>query len=303
MRQVRATILALLPLAALMPSGTARATDLSGTYTSTEVITTDSRLTGDVTCNITVPGPGPCIQFGAPGIQLDLNGHTITGDNGGASSNANLKVCSGSVPTDSAIDTNGKDNAEIIGPGLITNFRGTGIIVTGNQSQVHHVVLISICLNGINVAGSQNQIRSNSISRFSLAASGYFGISVGGTGSHNIVGNDITGGGPLILTAFQACGSTNPADGCDSLTTEANGIGVSSEGNEIQKNNASGLETGFFMKVTTATGNNIHDNQFIGNATDVFDDSGGPNTYTSNVCQYGPPVVCPSFPADVIGRR
>src|SRR5215510_8921317 len=49
---------------------------ISGTITATRMITQNARLTGDVTCTVNA---APCIQFGAPGLTLNLNGFTITG--------------------------------------------------------------------------------------------------------------------------------------------------------------------------------------------------------------------------------
>src|SRR5262245_9792860 len=49
---------------------------ISGTITSTRVITQNARLTGDVTCTVQA---APCMQLGAPDIKLNLNGFTITG--------------------------------------------------------------------------------------------------------------------------------------------------------------------------------------------------------------------------------
>ena len=49
---------------------------IGGTITATRIITQNARLTGDVTCTV---DSAPCIQFGAPGITLNLNGFTITG--------------------------------------------------------------------------------------------------------------------------------------------------------------------------------------------------------------------------------
>jgi hypothetical protein len=49
---------------------------ISGTITATRMITRNARLTGNVTCTV---DSAPCIQFGAPGITLNLNGFTLTG--------------------------------------------------------------------------------------------------------------------------------------------------------------------------------------------------------------------------------
>ena len=49
---------------------------ISGTITATRIINQNARLTGDVSCTVTGVS---CIQFGAAGITLNLNGFTLTG--------------------------------------------------------------------------------------------------------------------------------------------------------------------------------------------------------------------------------
>ena len=279
----------LLLLASFLAIGTAHGADLSGTYTSTQTITEDSRLTGDVTCNITVPGPGPCIKFGAPKLELDLNGHTITGTNPGFQG-VNY-ACSSLLAGDRAIDTNSQDGVEIEGPGIITLFRESGINVTGSHSKVHHVVITGVCLSGIGVGGSNNEIYSNSISRFSFNTVGAcgFGIGVGGAGNHNIHENEVTGAGPYVqFSSNFPCGF---------------GIYVGSTGNRISRNNSSGNTTGILIK--DSPGNTVEGNQALGNATYDINDDGGGNLYLHNLCQTTPGLpVCPGrIPAELIGHR
>src|SRR5262245_10258725 len=59
----------------------ASAEDIRGTIVRTLILSEDSRLVGDVTCQVT---GGPCIAFGAPNISLSLNGFSITGPNDAA---------------------------------------------------------------------------------------------------------------------------------------------------------------------------------------------------------------------------
>src|SRR5258708_7788365 len=75
----------------------AQATDISGTISTTFTIFEDSELVGDVTCMV---AGAPCIAFGAPGIQLRLNGFTIT-DGANPSSN-----CASSSFTEDGIQVN-----------------------------------------------------------------------------------------------------------------------------------------------------------------------------------------------------
>jgi hypothetical protein len=54
----------------------ARAENIAGTITTTRVITENSQFVGDVTCMVQ---GAACVQFGASGITLNLNGFTMTG--------------------------------------------------------------------------------------------------------------------------------------------------------------------------------------------------------------------------------
>ena len=77
MRYVRAVFAMLVFGASLgVTAGAQPATELSGTISATLTITRDARLVGDVTC--TVVG-APCIQIGASGVTLRLEGFSITG--------------------------------------------------------------------------------------------------------------------------------------------------------------------------------------------------------------------------------
>jgi hypothetical protein len=99
-------------------AATGQATDISGTISSTLTISNDSRLVGDVNCSVALL-KSPCIVFGANGITLSLQGHTITGPVVDPPTNCSL-------PTDSTfgvgIEVNGKNDVTIQGPGVIQNF-------------------------------------------------------------------------------------------------------------------------------------------------------------------------------------
>ena len=70
------TPVALAASSLLLIAVSARAENISGTITTTRVITENSQLVGDVTCMVQ---GASCIQFGASGITLNLNGFTMTG--------------------------------------------------------------------------------------------------------------------------------------------------------------------------------------------------------------------------------
>src|SRR5262245_55315328 len=107
-------------LVSAIPAG---AEDIRGTIVRTLVLSENSRLVGDVTCQV---AGAPCIAFGAPNLTLALNGFSIAGSNDPA------KGCGGtSVGTETGISTNGQANIGIRGPGIVQRFQGDGILFMG----------------------------------------------------------------------------------------------------------------------------------------------------------------------------
>ena len=259
---------------ALLWSHPAQATDISGTISSTLTITSDSRLIGDVSC--TVVG-APCIQFGAPGIQLNLNGHTMTGNGARA-------TCTFTANED-GIFTNGQNAVSIQGPGIVRRFRQRGIDITGSESVVRHVTVLSSCLEGIVVAGHRNFVAENSIARASLGTNFDASIWVQGTGSHVILRNEISAAGAITSESEEAT---------EMLTTGGQGIfvgiggGTPSTNNLIQENSSSGIPGSGLFFTLGSTGNQVFNNQFLGNVIfdDIFDNNAvGANSYNANLCE------------------
>ena len=137
----------------IMSADVARAEDINGTIVRTLVLSENTRLVGDVTCNVTA---GPCIAFGAPNIVLFLNGFSITGPGDPATG------CGGtSVGTETGISTNGQRNIEIRGPGVVQRFRGDGILfVASNRGRVERVTTTTNCMSGIRVNPTSSEIRA-----------------------------------------------------------------------------------------------------------------------------------------------
>ena len=120
---------------------------VSGLITRTYVIVEDTELTGDVTCDVT---GGPCFSFGAPGVELRLNGYTITGKADPVTG------CGGAVTgSEVGITTGGRPNVSIQGPGIIQRFRMHGINVAASTgARVQGVTTSTNCAAGIFVAAT-----------------------------------------------------------------------------------------------------------------------------------------------------
>lgn len=99
---------------------------VSGVITRTYVIVEDTDLIGDVTCDVT---GAPCFSFAAPGLELRLNGFTITGKADP------VTACAGAALTanEGGIFTNNQNAVTVRGPGLVQRFRQHGVWVAGSQ--------------------------------------------------------------------------------------------------------------------------------------------------------------------------
>ena len=267
-------VISLSALALLGMQG-AWATNISGPISTTLTITADSQLTGDVTCTVT---GSPCIKFGAPGIELHLNGHTMTG-------NGSRNTCTFSAGED-GIFTNGQNAVSIEGPGIVRRFRQRGIEITGNDSIVKGVAVLSSCLEGIVVAGFHNRVENNSVARASIGANFFASIWVQGTGGHIILHNEVSAGGAITLVPpFTA---PFPAGGAQGIFV-GNFGGTPSTNNLIQENNSSGTPGSGLFFTPGSTGNQVVRNQFLGNLIfdDIFDfyNAVGANHYDDNLCE------------------
>jgi hypothetical protein len=132
-------------------AGSARAVDIGGTISSTLTITEDSQLVDDVTCTVT---GAPCIVIGASHVRLELNGFTMTGQ-----ADAITGCSGGAAPftppaIEDGIDVTGQTGVAIQGPGLIQQFRNSGIfLLNSNGVRVIGVTMSTNCNAGILVGG------------------------------------------------------------------------------------------------------------------------------------------------------
>jgi hypothetical protein len=150
--------LAVLITSVFLSAGVVHATDISGTISSTLTIMDNSKLVGDVTC--TVMG-APCITFGVSGLTLDLNGYNMVGLGDAATG------CSGnSTGNEFGIFANMLENVVIRGPGVVTQFRNTGILLNAtNGSTITGVTTSTNCASGILLGGnSSNNLIENNVS-------------------------------------------------------------------------------------------------------------------------------------------
>jgi hypothetical protein len=124
------------------------ADEVSGVITRTYVVVEDTDLVGDVICDV---GSSPCFSFGASGVELRLNGFTITGKADAATG------CGGpgNLPGEFGITTNARNNVVVRGPGIVQRFRNHGVFVTGSSdARVEGLSVSTNCGSGILVAAN-----------------------------------------------------------------------------------------------------------------------------------------------------
>jgi hypothetical protein len=122
---------------------------VSGVLTATFVIVDNTDLIGDVRCD--VANNTPCFSFGVPGVELRLNGFTITGKGDAVTG------CGGgaSMGNETGVATNGMSRVGVRGPGLVQRFRGDGVFVFGStDAWVIDLTVSTNCLSGVRVAAT-----------------------------------------------------------------------------------------------------------------------------------------------------
>ncbi len=132
-----------------------------GTMATTRMLTKTASLTADVTCTV---DSEPCIQFGAPGLTLTLNGFAITGQADPATGCQGARVGNAAGTfNEEGIGAFDQADETILGPGLIQRFRGDGIMLfNSTRNLVTQVTAYTNCQSGILVSSSSdNHIESN----------------------------------------------------------------------------------------------------------------------------------------------
>jgi hypothetical protein len=143
--QARIWVTGLLVVGAVAVGSTrqARPDSVSGTLTRTFQIVADTELTGDVSC--AVADGTPCFVFAVPGVELRLNGYTITGKGDP------VTACGGAVTAgEVGVSTATQSSVTVRGPGLLQRFRNHGVLVAGStNARVEGMTVSTNCGSGI----------------------------------------------------------------------------------------------------------------------------------------------------------
>jgi parallel beta-helix repeat protein len=263
----------------VLAAGGARGADISGTITTTLIITDDSQLVGDVTCTVV---HAPCVQFGADDITLRLNGFTMTGL---ADPTTGCDATSATAFFgEDGIDTAGHSHLQILGPGLVQDFRSVGVIVQNESTKVkvRHVTTSTNCICGILLfnKATDNDVEDNVALRIGHRFSGCGGINAF-TDNNRVRRNVVSGNGYALETPGNF------------------GINIRGIGNLIEENVVVGNTNG--IRVSAAAHDNVvRRNVITGNppiqvslsfptsgGVDILDLSPatvGRNTFEDNLC-------------------
>ena len=151
-------------------AGGAYATDIGGTISATMTITEDSQLVDDVTCTVT---GAACIAIGAPNVTLELNGFTVTGR-----ADSQMPCADGPIAGEIGIQVSAQTGVTIHGPGLVRQFRASGInLVNTTSVRVLGAMMSTNCMSGILVnAGLGNELDDNVSVRNGTPGGGCGGI-------------------------------------------------------------------------------------------------------------------------------
>lgn len=264
--------------ALLLGVGLAQATDIKGVISSTLTILEDSQLVGDVTCETVDQA---CIAFGASGIQLNLNGFTITGP---AEPPSNCVTTAEFLPADGIRVVN-QSQVTILGPGLVQKFRRHGIFgQASTEVTVRGLVSSHNCFSGYLLAGVSGSLVEGSVFvRNSIASAE---LPCGGNcinnSNNNVIRRNVFGGNGFV-------GPPNNDFGV--------GLVGTSSGNLIEENTMAGNTNGVLVQPGAAD-NIVRRNIIVGNppvqVSATFGDFGGvdiqdlapagANTFEDNLC-------------------
>jgi len=216
-----------------------------------DVLTADTTLTADLTC------AGEALAVAAPGVTLDLGGHTITGPGsrrgpatGVAVVAAGVRVRNGTIRDFGSGVTSSAGQTHVTGLRLVGNGLGALFVSDGNRFQGNLLVGSS---TGVRVRGDLNLVDGNALRRT--------GTGVFTSGSENsVVGNSIVGDRDPDV-GILASGRTRVSGNSVSGQPGAAGIFAASGITDVTGNRVFGNLDGISIYSGTVSGNLVFDNR------------------------------------------
>jgi hypothetical protein len=100
-----------------------------------------------VSCTVVA---APCLQFGTPGIKLNLGGFTITG-----LADASTGCQGGTTANEEGVFANNQTDVTIEGPGMVQRFRANGILIANSSRiRVANVTSSTNCRSGVLISNT-----------------------------------------------------------------------------------------------------------------------------------------------------
>lgn len=217
------------------------------------------RLSGDLSC--IGPDLDALVVFGKPGITIDLNGFTVTGDGGGIGEKGIWVQ---------------EDNVTIRN-GVVRRF-GSGVQLSADRAKVSDIVSVDNVFGGFVLHGKKNKVSNVTAVSNELA-----GLTVGGdnmkVSNSRFVANEVGMRGSATKGKF----TNNIVDGNAGSGIAIDGDGYSISKNQVRGNgNIGGGASPGIELLANSSKTKTSKNVIVGNGDDGYHDAGTKNSVTKN---------------------
>ena len=266
---IAGTVIALMAPAeaGAVPATVAGQAAVTATLRCGDTVTTDTKLRADL---VNCPAEG--LVIGADNITIDLNGHTIDGDN---------------APADCPVDVNcdvgisnlaGHDGVSVRG-GVIRQFV-VGVFFAGGPA---HTRLRQLTVrNSLEVGIIAVDSTDTMIEKNDLSGNGFTGMVLGGSRHAQVAGNSVARSGGSAMFLFDVHDSTvekNTLDGNNhGIVAVAGSSRVTIRRNAVSRSNGSAIDLG-----ENATANRVEHNRLIDNGDGIILEEVAGNLISGNV--------------------
>ena len=232
-----------------------------------DTITADTKLHADL---VNCPTTG--LVIGADNITVDLNGHTIDGDNA-------LADCPVDVNCDVGISNPAGHDGVTVRGGVIRQF-DTGVFFAGGpaHTRLRQLTVRNSLGVGIFVVDSTDTV----IEKNDLSDSGFTGLVVGGSRHAQLTGNSVSRGAGSALFLFDVHDSTVEKNTLDhnnhGIVAVAGSSRVTIRRNAISHSNGSSIDLG-----ENATANRVEHNHLADNGDGIILEEVSDNLISGNL--------------------
>lgn len=270
MSETRTRALSAAIVLGVMVAGTAFSTASAHAAKATlhcgDTITTDTTLRADL---VNCPGNG--LVIGADNITVDLNGHTVDGDN--------AAECPDDVPCDVGISNLAGHDGVTVSGGVIRQF-DTGVFFAGGlaHARLRQLTVRNSLGAGIIVVDSTDTV----IEKNRLSGNGFVGIVFGESHNAQLAGNSVTGSGASGMFLFDIHDSTVENNTLDhnnhGIVAVAGSSRVAIRRNAVSHSNGSAIDLG-----ENATANRVEHNHLADNGDGIILEEVAGNLISDNL--------------------